>query len=295
MNQGIDRDAKLNIVWLGAPVCQDLLRVGGKVANLSSLAAKYRVPPGLCLTTAAYAQWVAAGESDWPEGLRVELESYYSEMAERCGIDALRVAVRSSAIDEDGRDTSFAGLYETYLNVVGIEALAAAVVGCWISIRSSRVIEYRHRCGLPAEGAQIAVLVQQMVQADMAGIAFSANPVTKERSEVVINSSWGLGESIVDGSVTPDTYIVAKAHLVVRERQIAEKERMTIAGPEGTREVAVPRFMRAQSTLDDAKAVEIARLALLLEVEMGWPVDLEYAYQGETLYLLQCRPITTLD
>ena len=295
MNQRIDRDAKLNIVWLEAPVCQDLLRVGGKVANLSSLAAKYRVPAGLCLTTAAYAQWVAAGESDWPEGLRVELESYYSEMAERYGIDALRVAVRSSAIDEDGRDVSFAGLYETYLNVLGIEALAAAVVGCWISIRSSRVIEYRHRYGLPVEGAQIAVLVQQMVQADVAGIAFSANPVTRERSEVVINASWGLGESIVGGSVTPDTYIVAKDHLVVRECQIAEKERMTIADPEGTREVAVPRFMRAQATLDDAKAVEIARLARLLEVEMGWPVDLEYAYHGETLYLLQCRPITTLD
>ncbi len=284
----------MNIVWLEDPVCQDLLRVGGKVANLSSLAAKYRVPPGLCLTTAAYAQWVAAGESDWPEGLRAELESYYSEMAERCGIGALRVAVRSSAIDEDGRDASFAGLYETYLNVVGIEALAAAVVGCWISIRLPRVIEYRRRCGLPAEGAQIAVLVQQMVQADVAGIAFSANPVTKQRGEVVINASWGLGESIVDGTVTPDTYIVAKGDLVVRERQIAEKERMTIADPEGTREVAVPRFMRAQPTLDDARAVEIARLARLLEVEMGWPVDLEYAYHGEMLYLLQCRPITTL-
>ena len=284
----------MNIVWLEDPVCQDLLRVGGKVANLSSLAAKYRVPPGLCLTPAAYAQWVAAGESDWPEGLRAELESYYSEMAERCGIGALRVAVRSSAIDEDGRDASFAGLYETYLNVVGIEALAAAVVGCWISIRLPRVIEYRRRCGLPAEGAQIAVLVQQMVQADVAGIAFSANPVTKQRGEVVINASWGLGESIVDGTVTPDTYIVAKGDLVVRERQIAEKERMTIADPEGTREVAVPRFMRAQPTLDDARAVEIARLARLLEVEMGWPVDLEYAYHGEMLYLLQCRPITTL-
>ena len=136
----------------------------------------------------------------------------------------------------------------------------------------------------------------QMVLADIAGVAFSANPVNKNRDEVVINTNWGLGESVVCGTVSPDTYVVSKSDLQVLEREIAEKEKMTVAHPaEGTREVDVPRFMRGESTLDDAKVIEIAQLARVLEEQMGWPVDIECAYHGETLYLLQCRPITTLD
>lgn len=285
----------MNIVWLEQPICQEVQRVGGKVANLSRLAADHRVPPGFCLTTAAYGAWAEAGSGDWPAELVRELNASYAKMAEQCEAESLQVAVRSSAIDEDGQSASFAGQYETYLNIGRVEAVIDAVTRCWASTRSEQVLEYRRQNDLPVDNVQIAVLVQQMVPADIAGVAFSANPVNKNRDEVVINTSWGLGESVVSGTVSPDTYVVSKGDLQVLEREIAEKEKMTVAHPEGTREVDVPRFMRSQSTLDDVKAIEIAQLARVLEEQMGWPVDIECAYHGEILYLLQCRPITTLD
>jgi phosphoenolpyruvate synthase/pyruvate phosphate dikinase len=285
----------VHIVWLEQPICQEVQRVGGKVANLSRLAADYRVPPGFCLTTAAYGAWAEAGSGDWPAELVRELNASYAKMAERCEAESLQVAVRSSAIDEDGQSASFAGQYETYLNMIGAEAVIDAVTRCWASTRSEQVLEYRRQNDLPVDDVQIAVLVQQMVPADIAGVAFSANPVNKNRDEVVINTSWGLGESVVSGTVSPDTYVVSKSDLKVLEREIAEKEKMTVAHPDGTREVDVPRFMRGESTLDDAKAIEIAQLARVLEQQMGWPVDIECAYHEEILYLLQCRPITTLD
>lgn len=286
--------ADLKIVWLEDPDCRDLACVGGKVANLSRVAAAHRVPRGMCLTTEAHAEWLASGAGTWPDTLREELETHYAEMARRCGCEMPPVAVRSSAVDEDGQGSSFAGQYETYLNIVGTAAVAAAVSRCWASTNSEKVLEYRRQNNLPLEDVKIAVLVQQMVAADIAGVAFSANPIDDNRDEVVINMSWGLGETIVGGTVTPDTYIVDKAGLAVKQRQIAEKEKMTVAHPAGTREVDVPRFMRNEPTLTDAKASEVAALARALEEHMGWPVDIECAYHGEKLYLLQCRPITTL-
>ncbi len=144
------------------------------------------------------------------------------------------------------------------------------------------------------ERPQLAVLVQQLVAADVAAVAFSANPITGNRDEVMINASWGLGESIVGGTVTPDTFIVRKSDLAVTTQVIADKQQMTVAAPGGTREVDVPRFLRKAASLNEEQVVEIARLALTLEATMEHPVDVECAYAGGELYLLQCRPITTL-
>ena len=119
-------------------------------------------------------------------------------------------------------------------------------------------------------------------------------PVTGSRDEVVINAGWGLGESIVSGTVTPDTYVIRKSDLVVVSRAIAEKRRMTVLAPTGTHEVPVLRQHQRTSSIDDSQVSELARLSLALESTMGWPVDIECAYQGRELYLLQCRPITTL-
>lgn len=291
-----------SIVWLGERAAGDRSLVGGKVAPLSRLAAQYRVPPGFCLTTGAYD--LAGGptgptdESLLPELLRREVAAAYARLADMTGIEQPSVAVRSSAVDEDGAATSFAGQHDTYLNIVGVDAVCDAIVRCWASARAPRALEYRRQHGLPTHGARIAVLVQQLVLADVSGVIFSANPITGRRDEVVINASWGLGESVVGGSVTPDTYVVSTAGSPdawsIVERGLAEKARITVAIAGGTREVDVPRLLRSRPALDDGQIVEMARLACDLEQTMGWPVDLEVAYRDDLLYLLQCRPVTTL-
>ena len=203
-------------------------------------------------------------------------------------------AVRSSAVDEDGATASFAGQHETYLNIVGADAIIQAVTHCWESARSDHALDYRRQQGLSIEHPQIAVLVQQLVAADVAAVVFSANPITGNRDEVMINASWGLGESIVGGTVTPDTFIVRKSDLEIIQRVIADKQRMTVSAPGGTHEVEVPRFLRNTTSLNDEQVIEMARLAITLEATMEHPVDVECAYANGELYLLQCRPITTL-
>jgi pyruvate,water dikinase len=162
-------------------------------------------------------------------------------LGEICGITDPSVAVRSSATDEDGATLSFAGQYETYLNIVGAHAVAEAVVRCWDSLRTGRALAYRQGQGSSTTGAHLAVLVQQLVPADVSAVVFSANPVTGCDQEVMINASWGLGESLVSGTVTPDTYMVRKSDLAIACRDIAEKRRMTVLAQQGTCEVPVPR------------------------------------------------------
>jgi len=169
----------------------------------------------------------------------------YATLSQQMQVDAPSVAVRSSAVREDGQNASFAGQYETYLNLVGIDAVVSSILHCWQSAQSDRVLAYQGQKDDFSGESPLAVLVQALIPADVSFVAFSANPVTGNRDEVVINASWGLGESVVSGTVTPDAY-------------------------------------------------EIAQLATELEHEMGWPVDIEGAYQGDTLYLLQCRPVSTL-
>jgi pyruvate,water dikinase len=280
----------MDILWLDQEECRDTSRVGGKAANLSRLASLHPVPPGFCVTAAAHARW---GGDRVPAGLFESLVAAYAALGERCGVEEPSVAVRSSAVDEDGAAASFAGQHETYLNIVGATDVADAVARCWASARSARALEYRRWQGLGGESRQ-AVLVQQLVPADVSAVVFSANPVSGAHDEVVINASWGLGESIVGGTVTPDTWTVRKRDLAVAARQIGEKRRMTVRAPGGTREVDVPRPMRTQPALTESQALEIARLALALEHAMGWPVDVECAWTAGRLYLLQCRPITTL-
>ena len=294
----------MNILWLGDPACHDTARVGGKAANLSRLADIHHVPPGFCLTAVAYQNALAAGlfqdqpdkaPQNFPTDIHDELVLTYQALAEQCKMDDPSVAVRSSAVDEDGADSSFAGQHETFLNIVGRDALVESVVRCWASARSERALAYRRQQGLTFDGAWLAVLVQQLIVADTSAVVFSANPVTGSRDEVLINASWGLGESIVGGTVTPDTFIVRKSDHAVTSRQVAEKQRMTVAVDDGTTEVDVPRFLRSQPAITDDQAIEMAQLTLTLEDTMGWPVDVECAYQGDQLYLLQCRPVTALN
>ncbi len=284
---GLNREQPL-ILWLGDPLCHRRDLVGGKAANLSRLAETYQVPPGFCLTTAAF----EASTSETLVSLG-DIAIAYQTLAEVCGMPEPRVAVRSSAIDEDGNMASFAGQFETYLNISSPEAILEAVGRCWTSANSERVHKYRQKQGLPGQ-VHIAVLVQQLVLADVAVVAFSANPVSQDAGEIIINASWGLGETIVDGTVTPDVFIVSKEGLFITSRQVSEKESMSVYLDSTTRVVPVPRLLRNQPSLNKAQILEVAELALGLEKQMGWPVDIECAYEANRLFLLQCRPITTL-
>lgn len=290
------------LCWLGEPRCSEQSLVGGKAAHLSRLAATYRVPPGFCLTADAYEQTslnaLASGElapeSSISPALRAAVAAAYEQLALRCAEAMPRVAVRSSAIDEDSGAASFAGQHESYLNRVGVDEICEAIAHCWASAHSARALAYRRQQGLGSDDIRVAVLVQQLVAADVAAIVFSANPVTGDRNQIMVNASWGLGESIVGGTATPDVFIVDKADLRIVARELGAKERLTVARPGGTREVDTPGLLRTQFSLDDARVMDLARLGISLEAEMGWPVDVECAYQGDMLYLLQCRPITTL-
>ncbi|MDA1256699.1 MAG: PEP/pyruvate-binding domain-containing protein [Chloroflexi bacterium] len=289
-------------MFLDHPWSSDASRVGGKGSSLGRLAEEFTVPPAFNLTTEAFDRWGEARhgspdapKAELPDGFCDAITEAYTRLASMCGTERPAVAVRSSAIDEDGAESSFAGQHDTYLNIQGADAVVSAIIRCWASLDSDVALDYRRQSGLPIEGRQMAVVVQQMVPADVSGVAFSANPVTGALGEVVINSSWGLGESVVSGTVTPDTYIVEKSGSRVISSDIAEKAVMTVSKGDGTAEVDVPRIMRAQPSMSDETAREVARLAVALERRMGHPVDIEWAVYDKTVYLLQCRPITTLD
>ena len=277
-----------NVCWLGDDDCHHDAIVGGKAASLSRLASLHTVPHGFAIPA------LPAIQSSVPTALTPVITHAYRALGERCGASLPAVAVRSSALDEDGSDASFAGQHDTYLNIRGADAVLDAVQRCVRSAISSEALAYRHERGLPMVDVRIAVLVQQLVPSDVSAVVFSANPITGSRDEVMINSNWGLGESIVGGSVTPDTFVVDKQGLEVTWRDVARKDRMTVMTNTGTAEVDVPEELRTASSLDDDQVRAMTLLALKLESVVGHAVDIECAIAQNTLYLLQCRPITTL-
>jgi pyruvate,water dikinase len=276
------------IRWLGEDDCHITTAVGGKAASLSRLAARHLVPPGF-----AIAALPAVGH-EVVDRVAHTIETAYRRLADHCGTAQPAVAVRSSAVDEDGADASFAGQHDTYLNIRGVEAVIDAVRRCVLSATSDEAMAYRERRGLRTDDVRMAVLVQQLVQSDVSAVVFSANPITGSQDEIMINANWGLGESIVGGSATPDTFVVRKGDLAVSLREVATKRVMTVMTAAGTTEADVPDDLQSKPSLGDAEIREIAHLAMRLERDTGQPVDVECAISQRTLYLLQCRPITTL-
>lgn len=272
---------KMTILSLSETACQNATLSGGKAVALSRLISRYPVPVGFCITAAASDDAIAKAYQ--------ELEGYFA-------IKNLAVAIRSSASDEDGMDASFAGQYKTYLNIAGETNVIDAVRQCFESRKSAGATAYKvvHKKNLSRPF--FAVLVQKLIKAQVSAVVFSANPVTKNRDEIIINANWGLGESIVSGRVTPDSYIVSKSENTIKTRQKGEKHIMISpnANENGVVEQLTPHLMAASLAMTDEQIFATARLALKLENELGFPVDVECAWQGGKLYLLQCRPITTL-
>ena len=281
-----DEGDATEVLWLGQARAADAALTGGKAANLSRLAGAHRVPPGFVVSVPA---------TTLDRHARATVMAAYRRLGEVTAIADPPVAVRSSAVDEDGDEASFAGQHDTYLNVSGAEQVWWAISRCLASFGADRAVAYRRDHGLRPAPGRVAVLVQWLVAADAAGVVFSANPVTGARDEVVVNASWGLGESVVSGTVTPDAIVLGRHDLRVRAHAVADKRRMTVPVAGGTREVTVPGRLARLPAVDESQARAAAQLALALEREMGWPVDLELAWAGPDLFLLQCRPITTLS
>ncbi|MEO8084358.1 MAG: PEP/pyruvate-binding domain-containing protein, partial [Ardenticatenales bacterium] len=297
---------------------------GGKGASLARLSADgLPVPPGFHVTTAAYERFVAANHlaeviqraadhasPDEPASLErasrvigalIAQGHVPREVAEAIGAAYAvlgagdpAVAVRSSATAEDLPEMSFAGQQDTYLNIQGRDAVLDAVKRCWASLWTARAIGYRARHGIASADVSLAVVVQALVPAETAGILFTANPLTGARDEVMINAAWGLGEAVVGGQVTPDTFVVDKATHVIRRADVADKAVQTIRVDGGTREATVPTALRTAPTLSPEHIARLTELGNRIEDLFGHPVDVEWAIAGGAIAILQARPITAL-
>ena len=227
-------------------------------------------------------------EGQIPEGLRAEVTGAYQDMGRP------PVAVRSSATAEDLAEASFAGQQDSYLNVRGEDALVSAVQRCWASLWTARAIAYRARQGIDPSTVSLAVVVQEMVAADAAGVLFTANPTSGRRQEAVIAAAWGLGESVVSGTVNTDDLVVLKADGRIAARSTADKAVMTAYAAEGTAEGEVPADRRREPVLDDQAAAELTRLGSSIEAHFGAPQDIEWARADREFFIVQSRPITAL-
>lgn len=218
-------------------------------------------------------------------------------------LDAELVAVRSSATAEDSSSASWAGELDSFLNTTK-DNLLDNVKNCWASLFTPRAIFYRFEKELHLEDVSVAVVVQKMVQSEVSGITFTVHPVTEDKNQMVIEAGWGLGEAIVGGIITPDTFVLNKLNIknkiskiedVVTERYISEQEIMIVRSAEGTKEKPVPEEIREIQKIDDKKLIELAIICLGIEKHYGFPCDIEWAMESNTLYIVQSRPITTLS
>jgi rifampicin phosphotransferase len=225
-----------------------------------------------------------------PDEIAEALSLAYAEL----GGGNLPVAVRSSATTEDLPELSFAGQQDTYLNIRGVAMVLDAVKRCWASLWTARAIEYRMRHQIAPEEVSLAVVVQALVPAEVAGILFTINPVNGARDQLMINAAWGLGEAIVGGLVTPDTFIVNRADGTVVSQEIHDKEVMTVRTHEGTREEPVPGDQRSKEALSSTQVAELAKLGMRIEDVYGQPMDIEWALSQGRFSIVQARPITTL-
>lgn len=297
--------------------------VGGKGAQLGGVSRieGVRVPAGFCVTTAAFRQIVARAPSigdrldqlsrldpDDREGVRTlsaEIRRAIEEIAVPDGLAAAitaalgrlggeaAYAVRSSATAEDLPTASFAGQQDTYLNVMGAASIVQHISRCWASLFTERAVTYRRRNGIDHRTVHMAVVVQRMVVPEAAGVLFTADPVTGNRTVATVDAGFGLGEALVSGLVNPDVFAVRHGEVVART--IAAKERAVQALPEGgTREVAVDSRRQEQPALTDEQVVRLVRLGRRIEAHFGRPQDIEWCLVDDGFQIVQSRPITTL-
>lgn len=303
--------------------------VGGKNASLGELTdADVPVPRGFAVTTAFYDRFLDDHDLDdrierhladvdlsdtqaveqasrrvreeikrvpFPEELVTALSSAWDDLRETAGADDPAVAVRSSATAEDLPDASFAGQLDTYLNVRGLESVMEKIQECMASLYTARAVSYRHEQGFDRDAVAISVGVQQLVDARSAGVLFTLNPTTGDRSKIYIEAAWGLGEAVVSGEVTPDSFLIDKPVLDIARRDVKTKREKTVTTDDGVETVPVDLECRDEPAVTDGEIVTLAEYGKRIEDHYGTPQDIEWVIETgtDTIYILQSRPETS--
>lgn len=303
----------------------DVKIAGGKGASLGEMTLRLGsgqalVPPGFVILASAFERFLAETDNN------VEIEAMWhrlniqdtesveenseiirslilgEKMPDDIGKEILKefdklkakfVAVRSSATAEDSKIDSWAGELESYLNTTRLNLLDN-VKKCWASLFTPRALFYRVERGLKDKQVSVAVVVQKMIQSEISGICFTAHPVTKDMNQMVIEAGWGLGEAIVGGKITPDTYVVDQKNWNIIDINISEQIIMITRGDSGTKETKVPKSKQGKQKLDNKKIIELAKICAKIEEHYKSPQDIEWALERGKIYITQSRPITTL-
>jgi pyruvate,water dikinase len=306
-------------------------RYGGKAINLARLhRLGVRVPAGYVVSAEAFTQFLEsaqpaktleallkqhneeldelltsasqlcsiAARSPVPSSLAKGILSAMAELEQQIGHPPAGYAVRSSATIEDSETLSFAGQGDTFLCVHGSKNILEAVKKTWLSAYSPRAVTYLHSKGIPLRSVRMAVVVQEMVQADVSGVMFTANVVNQKTDQLLIDATWGLGEAIVSGRVTPDSFVLNKMPLEIVHRQLGSKHVYSTPFPLGHPTCTVfrdtPAEKRQMFALTDEQLVKVATAGRCIEDGLGHPQDIEWSIKDDNLFILQTRPITTL-
>jgi pyruvate, water dikinase len=305
----------------------DLPLVGGKGANLGEMTqAGFPVPNGFAVTVPSYELFLTESgladeinellkktdhnnadqlthsseviqkkilNSKVPDEVSKEVIKAYKKLSG--AFKKALVAVRSSATAEDLPGASFAGQQATFLNIKGEANLLESVKECWASLFTARAIFYREENKISHNKVKISVIVQKMIQSEVSGVMFSINPVTNEKDRIVVESVWGLGEMIVQGSVVPDTYVVQKETFAILSKEISDQAIQLIRKGPKTLELEVPKKWRDIQKISDDEIVKLAKIADKLQRHYYFPQDIEWAKEGKNLYIVQTRPVTTIE
>ena len=301
----------------------DVLIVGGKGASLGEMTqAGISVPPGFVILAGAFEKFLEetdlnieidaildsvnhkemhtvenASEKieslilqvEMPRDIAIEIQKFFKNL------NSEYVAVRSSATAEDSASAAWAGQLESYLNTTE-ETLLENVKKCWASLFTPRAIFYRFEKDLHKQKISVAVVVQKMVESEKSGIAFSVHPVTQDRNQLIIEAGFGLGEAIVSGQITPDSYVVEKKPRRIIDKNIQMQSRGLYCAENGGNEWHnISKEQGEKQVLSDKEILELSKVILLIEDYYGFPVDIEWAQEKEKFYILQSRPITTLE
>ena len=322
-------DEERKVVWFEEVGKEDISQVGGKGANLGEMTkAGITVPPGFIVTAQSYFDFLQKSNlTDTIRQLLSDLDTNDSEKLQKVAsriksllnaaampkeiareiaqaygkLGSGAVAVRSSATAEDLPEASFAGQQRTFLNVVGEKEVIAAVQGCWASLFEPRAIFYRANQGFDHFSVGIAVPVQRMVQSEASGVMFTLDPITNDRSKIVIEAVYGLGESIVSGEVTPDLYVVDKEGLEISDKKLARQEWQLVRNSKRGKDlekantrVAVLEAVQAKQKFSDDDITALAKIGKRIEDHYAFPQDIEWAKEGEDIFIVQTRPVTTM-